>query len=208
MSTAIPVKVCGIRRLEDALLAAELGAAAVGFIFWPDSARFVDPATARAIASALPVHVLRIGVFVDQAPEYVREVVEHAGLSTAQLHGSESVGAYADVGVPLIKAIPVSDPFDGAVVDAVPDEVMLLLDADDPVRRGGTGRTIDWAVAASVAAHRATILSGGLNAANVAEAVARVRPTMIDVSSGVESVPGVKDAAKLRAFFAALAPLG
>lgn len=208
MTTGPGVKVCGIQRMEDAILAAELGAAAVGFIFWPGSARFVHPATAQAISAALPRHVIRVGVFVDQAPEYVREVADHAGLSTAQLHGSEPVGAYSDLGLRLIKAIPVADPFDDSVVDAVPGEVTLLLDAHDPVRRGGTGRTIDWAVAASVAARRPTILSGGLNASNVAEAVARVRPSMIDVSSGVESAPGVKDAAKLRAFFEALAPIG
>ena len=198
------VKVCGIQRVEDAMLAAALGASAIGFIFWPGSPRFIDPARARAIADALPGDVLRVGVFVDQAPEYVRHVADRVLLGAAQLHGSESADAYTDLGLQLIKAIAVTDPFDGSTIDAVPDEVTVLLDAHDPVRRGGTGRTIDWSIAAAMAARRRTILSGGLNAANVSEAVERVRPYMIDVSSGVESAPGIKDAVRLRAFFDAL----
>ena len=201
------VKVCGIQRVEDALLAAELGASAVGFIFWPGSPRFIDPGRARAVADALPQHVLRVGVFVDQVPEYVKDVAQRVGLGAVQLHGSESAAAYSDLGLALIKAIAVTDPFDGSVMDAVPHEVTVLLDAHDPVRRGGTGQTIDWSIAAAIAARRRTILSGGLNAQNVSEAVERVRPYMIDVSSGVESAPGIKDAAKLRAFFEALSPI-
>lgn len=201
------VKVCGIQRVEDALLATELGASAVGFIFWPGSPRFIDPGRARAVATALPQHVLRVGVFVDQVPEYVKDVAQRVGLGAVQLHGSESVAAYSDLGLALIKAIAVMDPFDGSVMDAVPHEVTVLLDAHDPVRRGGTGQTIDWTIAAAIAARRRTILSGGLNAQNVSEAVERVRPYMIDVSSGVESAPGIKDAAKLRAFFEALSPI-
>lgn len=201
------VKVCGIQRVEDALLAAELGASAVGFIFWPGSPRFIDPGRARAVAAALPPHVLRVGVFVDQVPEYVKDVAQRVGLGAVQLHGSESAAAYSDLGLALIKAIAVTDPFDGSVMDAVPHEVTVLLDAHDPVRRGGTGQTIDWSIAAAMAVRRRTILSGGLNAQNVSEAVERVRPYMIDVSSGVESAPGTKDAAKLRAFFEALSPI-
>ncbi len=157
------VKVCGLLRVEDAVLAVELGATAVGFIFWPRSPRFIDPATARTIASALPPAVARVGVFVDQAAEFVKQVAETVPLDVVQLHGNESVADYAQVGVPLIKAIAVSVPFDGSVMDAVPEDVTVLLDAHDPERRGGTGRTIDWSVAAAMAARRPTILSGGLN---------------------------------------------
>jgi phosphoribosylanthranilate isomerase len=207
MAASVPgVKVCGLRRGEDAALAAELGAAAVGFIFWPASPRFVDPATARAVAAAVPAGVIRVGVFVDQAPAFVEEVIATVPLDAVQLHGTESIAEYTHLGVRLIKAIPVSDPFDGSVIDAVPDEVTVLLDAHDPERRGGTGRTIDWSVAAAMAARRPTILSGGLNPLNVGEAVARVRPYMIDVSSGVESAPGIKDPARMRAFFRAITP--
>jgi phosphoribosylanthranilate isomerase len=204
-ATGPAVKVCGIRRAEDARLAVELGASAIGFIFWPGSPRFVDPGTAAAVAGALPGHVLRIGVFVDQAPDYVTDVVARVPLSAVQLHGSESAESYATVGAPLIKAVPVSEPFDATVIDTLHPDVTLLLDAHDPIRHGGTGRTIDWTIAAAMAARRPTILSGGLNAGNVAGAVARVRPYMVDVSSGVESAPGVKDPVKLRAFFDALA---
>jgi phosphoribosylanthranilate isomerase len=202
------VKICGIRRVEDALLAAELGAAAVGFVFWPGSPRFIDPATARAIAAALPPHVMRVGVFVDQAPGFLKQVAQTVPLEALQLHGRETIAEYSILGLKLIKAIPVSDPFDGAVIDSVPDEVTVLLDAHDPVLRGGTGRTIDWSIAAAMAARRRTILSGGLNPQNVATAVERVRPFMIDVSSGVEASPGIKDAVKLRAFFQAVADAG
>jgi phosphoribosylanthranilate isomerase len=200
--------VCGLHRLEDALLAAELGAVAVGFIFWPGSPRFIDPATARSVAAVLPPDVMRVGVFVDQAPEFVAQVAGTVPLDAVQLHGAETVADYEHLGVRIIKAIAVTDPFDAAVIDAVPEGITVLLDAHDPQRHGGTGRTIDWSVAAAMAARRPTILSGGLNPDNVAEAVDRVRPYMIDVSSGVEAAPGIKDPAKLRAFFRAVAPAG
>jgi phosphoribosylanthranilate isomerase len=203
---AVRVKVCGLRRVQDAVAAAELGASAVGFIFWPGSARCVDAETARTISAAIPAHVLRVGVFVDQTPAHVADVAAHVGLAAVQLHGSESAEAYTGSGCEIIKAFGVTDAFDTTAVDALPAQVTVLLDAHDPVRRGGTGRTIDWSVAASVAGRRRTILSGGLTPENVREAVRRVRPWMVDVSSGVETAPGVKDAAKLRAFFEALAP--
>ncbi len=207
--TPVPlVKVCGIRRMEDARLAAELGAAAIGFIFWPGSRRFVEPDAAAEISAALPADVLRVGVFVDQTPAGISDVAVRAGLQAAQLHGSEAVAEYLWLGLTIVKAIAVPDGFDPAVVDAVPASVTVLLDAHDPVRHGGTGRTIDWQAAAAVAARRRTILSGGLTPDNVAAAASRVRPYMIDVSSGVESSPGVKDAARLRAFFAALGAPG
>jgi phosphoribosylanthranilate isomerase len=134
----------------------------------------------------------------------VREIAGTVALGAVQLHGSERVAEFAGFAARVIKAIPVGDAFDFAVVDALPDSVTILLDAHDPVRHGGTGRTIDWGVAAAIAERRDTILSGGLNASNVAEAVSRVRPYMVDVSSGVESTPGEKDPAKLREFFAAI----
>jgi phosphoribosylanthranilate isomerase len=199
------VKICGIRRVQDAVLATDFGASAIGLVFWPDSPRFIDPYRARAIAAALPPGVMPVGVFVDQPVAYVMGVARLIPLGAVQLHGSESIEAFARFAQRLIKAVPVTEDFDETVIDAVPPYVTVLLDAHDPVRRGGTGRTIDWSVAAAVAARRRTILSGGLTAANVGEAIARVRPYMIDVSSGVESTPGVKDPVKLRALFAALA---
>jgi phosphoribosylanthranilate isomerase len=198
------VKICGVRRMEDAMLAAELGAAAIGFIFWPESRRFIDPYRARTIAAALPPWLAPIGVFVDQPPEYVSGVAALLNLSAVQLHGQERVRDYAQGSRRLIKSVPVSSSFDRRALDALPPDVTVLLDAHDPVRRGGTGRAIDWDVAADVARSRRTILSGGLTADNVKRAVNQVRPYGVDVSSGVETSPGVKDAAKLRDFFAAI----
>jgi phosphoribosylanthranilate isomerase len=198
------VKVCGITRLDDGLLAAELGASVLGFVFWPKSPRFIDPSAARAIVEALPPHVGIFGVFVDQPVDYVVSVAGLLALSAIQLHGTEAVEPFSGPGRRLVKAMAVRNGFDPAQADALPPGVTVLLDAHDPVRRGGTGQTIDWTMAAAVAARRRTILSGGLNAENVRAAVEQVRPYMIDVSSGVESAPGVKDSGKLRALFAAV----
>jgi phosphoribosylanthranilate isomerase len=204
MMAAPRVKVCGICRAEDAARAIDLGALAIGFVFWPDSPRYIEPVRARDIAASLPKHITAVGVFVDQPAAYVIDVAKLVPLGAVQLHGAESIDDFARVNQPLIKAVPVTDPFDASTVDGLPSFVTVLLDAHDPVRRGGTGRTIDWTVAADVAARRNTILSGGLNAGNVGEAIARVQPYMIDVSSGVESAPGHKDPDKLRQFFAVI----
>jgi phosphoribosylanthranilate isomerase len=204
MSAAPLVKVCGIRRREDALLAAELGAAAIGFVFWPDSPRFIDPYRARDIAAALPPFVATVGVFVDQPADYVSGVAALVNLSAVQLHGRERVDDYARHAHRVIKAVPVGADFDALTVTELPERVTVLLDAHDPVRRGGTGRVIDWGAAAAVARTRRTILSGGLSPANVRDAAAAVRPYAVDVSSGVEAAPGVKDPVKLRAFFEAV----
>lgn len=208
MSSVARVKVCGITRVEDALLAAELGAFAVGFVFWPGSPRFIDPDRARAIAAALPPDVAAVGVFVDQPADYVTTVAGLVPLGAVQLHGSESFDDYRQVRCPMIRAIGLTDPFDDAAIDRLAPDVTLLLDAHDPIRKGGTGRTIDWTAAAVIAKRRRTILSGGLTPANVRQAVDLVQPYAVDVSSGIEAAPGVKDAVKLRGFFAALGTNG
>jgi phosphoribosylanthranilate isomerase len=190
--------------MEDALLAAELGASAIGFVFWPGSPRFVDPYRARRIAAALPPCVSAVGVFVDQAPDYVAGVAGLVRLGAVQLHGSEAVGTFARVGYRLIKAVPVVRGFSIDAVSSLPASVTVLLDSHDPVKHGGTGRMIEWTIAAAVARQRPTMLSGGLNAGNVRAALHEVQPYAIDVSSGVESAPGVKDPQKLRELFAAL----
>jgi phosphoribosylanthranilate isomerase len=201
------VKVCGIRRAEDAALAVELGATALGFIFWPSSPRYVAPHRARAIVEGLTRSVLTVGVFVDQGAAHVTDVARSVKLGAVQLHGQERVEDYralrSELG--LIKAVAVGE--DGSAEDAVsalPADVTVLLDAHDPVKRGGTGRTIDWTRAAAISRKRELILSGGLNADNVGKAVAAVSPYAVDVSSGVESAPGVKDPDKLRRFFEAV----
>jgi phosphoribosylanthranilate isomerase len=198
------VKVCGITRVEDAMLACELGASAIGLIFWPQSARFVELERARKIVAAVPATVVCVGVFVDQSVAEMQEVAARVPLGAVQLHGAETPAIAASLMQPVIKAVPVHGAFDPSTLDAWPSSVTVLLDAHDPVKKGGTGRTIDWSLAAGVARRRPVMLSGGLNPANVREAVDKVRPYGIDLSSGVESAPGVKDPEKLRALFANL----
>ena len=198
------VKICGIRRREDAWLAVELGASALGFVLWPGSPRAVSADAVRAITEGLPPFVSRVGVFVNEPPATVRATADRAGLTAVQLHGDEEAGAYAEIGVPVIKALAVGEGFTMSAVEDVPGRVTVLLDAHDPVRRGGTGRVIEWRVASAAARVRPIILSGGLTPDNVKSAAAAVRPYAVDVSSGVEAAPGVKDEARLRAFFAAL----
>jgi phosphoribosylanthranilate isomerase len=198
------IKVCGIRRVEDALLAAELGAWAVGFVFWPGSPRFIDPFRARRISAILPPWLVPVGVFVDQPVEYIAGVASLVRLGAVQLHGSESAATIERLQHRVIKAIPVGADFDVAVLEAVPARTVVLLDAHDPERRGGTGSTVDWTRAAAAARRRPVLLAGGLRPENVRHAVETVRPVGIDVSSGVEVSPGVKDHERLRALFAAL----
>lgn len=198
------VKICGITRGDDARLAAELGASAVGFIFWPPSPRFVEPDRAREIIASLPATVVPVGVFVDQPAAHVCEIVAGVGLGAVQLHGHESVEYAVGLMAPVIKAVAVHAGFTPGALDDIPDAITVLLDAHDPVKRGGTGRTVDWALAAEAAARRPVVLSGGLNPDNVCDAVRTVRPYAIDLSSGVESSPGVKDHDRLRALFNAL----
>lgn len=198
------VKICGITRRQDALLAVELGAWAVGFVFWPGSPRYCDPRIARAIINALPPTVVTAGVFVDQPAGHVRMVAEESGITTIQLHGRESVLFAQSLGRPVFRAVAVTNGFTAESLDEIPSDITVLLDAFDPATHGGTGRTIDWSAAASAASRRPVILAGGLNAGNIAEAVRHVRPRAVDLSSGVESAPGVKDAAQLHAFFHAL----
>jgi phosphoribosylanthranilate isomerase len=195
------VKVCGITRPEDAVLAAEAGAAAIGMILWPGSPRAVTTDQARAIVAALPPLVQAVGVFVNAPPVDVARAAAAIGLDLVQLHGDEQADQWRGFEWPIVRATSLEtaggDAWDGIAR-------AWLLDAHDPRRRGGTGRTIDWDAAAGVARRRAVILAGGLTADNVAQAIARVRPAAVDVSSGVERAPGIKEAARLRAFVAAV----
>ena len=194
------VKICGITRLEDAEAAVAAGAGAIGFIFWPASPRFIDPHRARVIAAALPPFVAPVGVFVNQPLDYVNGVASLVRLGVVQLHGDESPQFANAVARPVMKAVSIGK----ADVRLWPARVRLLLDVHDPLARGGTGRTIDWTAAAELASEREIVLAGGLKPENVADAVARVRPFGIDVSSGVERSPGIKDHQRLRALFEAV----
>jgi phosphoribosylanthranilate isomerase len=197
------VKVCGITTPHDAALAVSAGASAIGLVFWPSSPRAVDPARAREIVASLPALVSVVGVFVNQVGEAKRLAAE-LGLSAVQFHGDESSEDCRGAGVRVIKAISVRDASAIDAARALPDDVTVLLDAHDPVKRGGTGQAIDWGIAREIARQRITILSGGLNPDNVREAVDAVAPWAIDVSSGVERAPGAKDPSKILALFGAL----
>jgi phosphoribosylanthranilate isomerase len=199
----IRVKICGVTRPEDARLAAELGASAIGMVLWPDSPRYVDPAKAREIVASLPPFVTAVGVFVNQQDDAER-LAREIGLTVVQFHGDEPPGSYRASPIRVIKAVTVRDASAREEAAMVPASATVLLDAHDRVKRGGTGRIVDWSIAGMIARERPVILSGGLTAENVADAVAAVRPYAIDVSSGVESAAGRKDPAKLRALFAEL----
>jgi phosphoribosylanthranilate isomerase len=221
------VKICGITRPQDAELAADLGASALGFVLWPNSPRYINAENVRAIAKGVPSTVLKVGVFVDQPAAEVARKMDEGGLDVAQLHGHESpeycrglmVRLKADTTDVTISLpdVPVVSGFSRTVIKAVgmtdngsidiadfDSEIVLLVDAHDPARFGGTGTTVNWDSAREIAATRRTILAGGLNAANINLAVRSVRPYGVDVSSGVESAPGVKDPNRLRTFFEAL----
>jgi phosphoribosylanthranilate isomerase len=202
------VKICGITRPEDADLAVELGASALGFVFWPGSPRYIAHETAGDIVRRNAGRVQSVGVFVDQPPEEVMQIMDVVGLDIAQLHGVESPEYCRQILQPggrrqVIKAIGLQDG-EPARLDQYDSEMLILIDAHDPSRYGGTGRTVNWNSAREIAATRKTILAGGLNPENIARAVETVRPYGVDTSSGVESAPGVKDAARLRHFFEAL----
>jgi len=192
------IKICGITRPEDAKAAVDAGANALGFVFWPGSPRFIDPYRARAIVRRLPPFITPVGLFVNQPRDYIGGVASLVRLGAVQLHGDEPPEFAASIDWPIIKALPVDR---AAAWPAGTNDTMLLLDVHDPVKRGGTGQTIDWSAAAAIAAKRRVLLAGGLTPENVAEAVERVRPFGIDVSSGVERAPGVKDERKISALF-------
>lgn len=194
------IKICGITRAPDAQHAVAHGATALGFVFWPRSPRYIAPAAAASIARDLPDGIVTVGVFVNETVDAMRHTAEAVGLTAVQLHGDETADLAAALRLPLLRAVTL----DGmrAAIATWPASTRFLLDAADPVRRGGTGETVDWTRAAELAAAHPVILAGGLTPANVAEAIATVRPAGVDVSSGVEAEPGRKDHDKVAAFLA------
>jgi len=193
------VKICGITSESDALLAVALGADAVGFVFAP-SPRQVSPRAVELIVDRLPRHIMTVGVFRDEAPARVVEIVNSIGLGAAQLHGHETTeqSRWVAARVPFtIRAFPAGHGDIARVADY--GAQALLVDSASP----GSGRVFDWRLAEGVADPTRLIVSGGLHAANVADAIAHLRPMGVDVSSGVEASPGQKDPQKLRAFVTA-----
>lgn len=198
------IKVCGLTRPADAALAARLGATAVGLVFWPRSPRAVSVEQAEQIVAALPPGVTPVGVFVNADPAWIGELVSRLGLGLVQLHGEESLDECRVMPVPVLKAVPLGAPQDVDQALRLPEPITPLLDVRDPIRRGGTGTTVDWTLAAMVASRRPAFLAGGLRPDNVEEAIGIVRPCGVDVSSGLETSPGIKDPTRVSAFFAAV----
>ncbi|MEA2297122.1 MAG: phosphoribosylanthranilate isomerase [Solirubrobacteraceae bacterium] len=201
------VKVCGVARLEDAVLAADLGAWAVGMVFYPPSPRACRVAEAERIVAAVRRRVELAGVFVNSSLDDVGRLSERLGLTLVQLHGDEGPSFCAEVarrtGARVIKAAPIAGP--GALQDLERFHTDFhLLDGHVPGLRGGGGRVFEWELLAGRRSKVPAILSGGLRAENVAAAIDAADPYAVDVASGVESAPGVKDEAKLRGFFAAV----
>jgi phosphoribosylanthranilate isomerase len=179
----------------------EAGAWAVGCVLWPGSARAVTPAQARVLMQDVPAHVKRVGVAVDPSVADARALCETAGLTTIQLHGDEDPAPFLAAGLDVIKAVSLASDADLERATALPAGVLVLVDAADPVRRGGTGQRADWPRAAALAARRPVLLAGGIRPGNIGGAVAAVNPWGVDVSSGVESAPGLKDAALITSLF-------
>jgi phosphoribosylanthranilate isomerase len=208
----IAVKICGLRTAQDVDAAASAGARYVGFVFFPKSPRSVDVPTARALALEVPVGVAKVALVVNADDTALDEIVAQVPLDILQLHGSESPERVAEIraryGLPVMKAIGIAGPEDLPQIDRYAEVAdQLLIDAKPPKGAdlpGGNGLAFDWQL---LAGHKywtvPWMLAGGLAAENVAEAVSLTGARQIDVSSGVEAAPGVKDAAKIRAFIRA-----
>ena len=192
------VKICGITRRDDALLAAELGASYVGFVLWPQSPRAATLNQLREIVPALPSHVTPVGVFVNPTADEIKAAAD-AGIRLAQVSSAAADLPFDGI-VPVIRAVHL----DADGIAPKVDDDLVLLDAHDPVKHGGTGRTVDWKRAAVIAGSRRVMLAGGLTPLNVREAIDTVHPYGVDVASGVESSPGIKNHDLLRAFIEAV----
>jgi len=198
----VKVKVCGIRSLDDARAAEDLGVDAIGFNFWEQSPRYIAPEKAAELITRLSPLVTCIGVFVNEEAELVRQIQTQIGLAAVQLHGDEPPEYCARLApIKTIKAFRITAGFDPISVRAYP-VAAVLLDAGVPGRFGGTGQSFDWRIALEVRECAPVILAGGLTAENVSEAIRRVKPIAVDVCSGVESEPGRKDLEKMKRFVA------
>lgn len=197
---SVRVKICGITRAEDALYAVESGADAIGFVFWPKSARYVAPEQAREIAETIPAFIHTVGVYVDPSPDWVEETAVAAKLSLLQFHGNETPEFCAQFSLPYIKAMRVRDDVDLIQYARQYRTARgLLLDTYVADMPGGTGHVFDWSLIPRDLP-LPVILSGGLTIENVASAIQRVNPWAVDVSSGVEVSKGIKDKYKISAF--------
>lgn len=200
---SVIVKICGVTRPEDAEVAAALGADWIGLNFWPRSRRYLDPATAARVAAAIPGEVKRVGVFVNFTARRVEEIVRQLGLHLVQFHGDEDPEYVRGFAGRCVRALRLGDPTDLLAIESFDGADTVLLDAPSD-GYGGSGKLLDWSLARQAKRFgKRVILAGGLDPENVGQAVAEVRPFGVDVASGVESSPGVKDEDKMRRFIEA-----
>jgi phosphoribosylanthranilate isomerase len=202
------VKICGVTRTEDAALAADLGAWAVGTIFYPGTPRACDPAVAEEIGAALKRRVELVGVFVNAPLDEVALLADRCGLTVLQLHGDEGPSycreAARRTGCRVMKAVAIKDAASLRRLRAYREVDLHLVDTHAPGLRGGSGRTFDWELARTHRGPVPLVLSGGIDAGNVGEAIAALRPYAVDSASGTEAEPGVKDPAKVEALITAV----
>jgi phosphoribosylanthranilate isomerase len=195
----VRVKICGMTRSVDVQAAVQAGADALGFVFADRSKRVLNTALAAELVAQVPVFVSRVGLFMDQDPDKVASVLDQVPLNLLQFHGSEDADFCRQFGLPYIKAVSmVSDQAVLRAADEYPDAAALLLDSHVPGGVGGTGAVFDWALIP--AASMPLVLAGGLTPGNVRQAVQQVKPWAVDVSSGVEDTPGVKNEELMRKF--------
>jgi phosphoribosylanthranilate isomerase len=195
------VKICGITRLEDGLAAAAAGAAAIGLNFYGKSPRVIDAERARSFCVALPPFVTRVGLFVNAEPEFVKSVLATVPLDLLQFHGDEGEDYCRSFGRPYLKALRMKPGMDlAAAAKLYASAQGILVDAWHEEQFGGTGIAFDWSLLGAAVRSERLVLAGGLHPGNVAQAVRQVRPWAVDVSSGVESAPGVKDKSKMEQF--------
>jgi phosphoribosylanthranilate isomerase len=194
------IKICGITNMDDALLAAELGADALGFIFVKTSPRYIRLSTARKIIQELPPFIVPVGVVADTVHEDILELIDETGICCVQLHGNESPKQLAKFPVPVYKSFRVDKEFNLEILQRYKGSAYLL-DTYVDGTLGGTGKTFDWDIAVKAKEFGRIILAGGLTPENIAEAVKKVQPYAVDVNSGVESAPGKKDKNKLEKLF-------
>jgi phosphoribosylanthranilate isomerase len=195
------IKICGITNEEDALRAAKLGAAALGFIFYPPSPRYVRPKVVRKIVKKLPLNLAKVGVFVNESAEEIKKIIKYCRLDFIQLHGDESVEYYRNFPTStIIKTVELLNESD--LVKAFSYNVAaILVDSRHAGLYGGTGKRANWALACRIKNKKPLILSGGLNEDNVAQAIKDVAPHALDINSGVEKSPGKKDHIKMVRIF-------
>ena len=203
----LPVKVCGITRLADGQAALDAGAAALGFIFYSPSPRYIQPEMAARIVEALAPEVVKVGVFVGAEADEINRIAETCSLTWVQLHGGEPAELIAQLERPAYRAFRLKEQSDVAQIRESEDQ-LLLLDTYDPDHYGGTGKPFDWNWVIDLARERRVILAGGVSPENAARAVNMVAPVALDVSSGVETAPGIKDRDKLNRLFDELREAG